>query len=85
MKKFKLAITYIIIALVYFVVLAEIIFRHLSEETYLFVAKISNPLNIMSSSFDSLILLMLFFSMLLSWLSIVFFKSSCKGKKQSIF
>lgn len=49
------------------VVLAEVVFRHLSEDTYLKVAKISNLLDLMSSSFDSLIVMLILLSIVISW------------------
>lgn len=51
------------------VVLAEVVFRHLSEDTYLKVAKISNPLDLMSSSFDSLIVMLILLSIVISWVT----------------
>lgn len=51
------------------VVLAEVVFRHLSEDTYLKVAKISNLLDLMSSSFDSLIVMLILLSIVISWVT----------------
>ncbi len=66
----KRAIAYIVLTLIYFVLLAEIVFRRLSEDTYLKVAKISNPLGLMSSSFDSLIVMLILISVVMSWVTI---------------
>lgn len=66
----KRAIAYIVLTLIYFVLLAEIVFRRLSEDSYLKVAKISNPLGLMSSSFDSLIVMLILISVVMSWVTI---------------
>ncbi|AIM21391.1 hypothetical protein SERRSCBI_08875 [Serratia sp. SCBI] len=65
----KRVIAYIVLTLIYFVVLAEVVFRRLSEDTYLKVAKISNPLGLMSSSFDSLIVMLILLSIVISWVT----------------
>lgn len=66
----KRAVAYIVLTLIYFVLLAEIVFRRLSEDSYLKVAKISNPLGLMSSSFDSLIVMLILISVVMSWVTI---------------
>ena len=66
----KRAIAYIVLTLIYFVLLAEIVFRRLSEDTYLKVATISNSLGLMSSSFDSLIVMLILISVVMSWVTI---------------
>jgi len=69
----KRAIAYIVLTLIYFVVLAEVVFRRISEDTYLKVAKISNPLGLMSSTFDSLIVMLVLLSLFISWITIYLF------------
>ncbi len=65
----KRAIAYVVLALIYFVILTEVVFRGLSEDAYLKMAKISNPLGLMSSSFDSLIVMLILLSVVISWVT----------------
>lgn len=65
----KKIILFIIISVIYIIFLFEVVFKHLPEKTYLFVAKSTNPFHIMDSSLDSLIIFLILIALFLSWLT----------------
>ncbi|APS29078.1 hypothetical protein RC91_11000 [Pectobacterium brasiliense] len=69
MDKVKKTILFLIISVIYIIFLFELVFKYLPEKIYLFIAKLTNPFNIMNSSLDSLIIFLVLITLLLSWLT----------------
>ncbi|MBP2171374.1 hypothetical protein J2125_004566 [Erwinia toletana] len=73
MTKLKKNLIFVASALIYFFMLPEILFKHLSDDGYHFVAGLTNPFNIFGSDANSLIVTLIIMPLLFAWLTVTVF------------
>ncbi len=68
----------IVLTLGYAIVIPEIMFRFLSESSYMLLGKLVNPFHIFLSTIDALIIATILLSAFLSWLTLKLIASIAK-------
>jgi len=68
----------IVLTLGYAIVIPEIIFRFLSESSYMLLGKLVNPFQVFLSTIDALIIATILLSAFLSWLTLKLIASIAK-------
>lgn len=81
MTKLKTSIIFIASAIIYFIIIPEILFKHLSEKTYLFIASLTNPFHVFGSTSNTFIIALIVIPLVFAWLTVVLLKKISSRKK----